>query len=61
MTEKINNSKLFEGLGHTYRRINARCDRLESQLEELTRLQSVEFDDLKAKLDDILEHLHNNE
>ena len=57
MTEKIDNYKLFEGQGLIYRRLNQRFDNLENLVEELFRKMEDQLDDVKSRLDDVLEHL----
>ncbi len=55
------NNKLFEGQGHIFKRINLRCDRIESQIEELSRRLEESISDVKTCIDDMLEHLRDNE
>ena len=57
MTEKIDNYKLHEGQGHIFKRLNLRCDRIESLIEELSRKMEDQIDSVKSDINDILEHL----
>jgi len=54
MTEKIDNYKLHEGQGHIFKRINLRCDRIESLIEELSRKMEDQIDSVKSDINDLL-------
>ena len=58
--KKITNDRLLKGLGHIYKRLNDRFDRLESLIDALDRKLEYQIDSVKCDLDDLNELVTTN-